>query len=187
MKEKIIDQSIIKKKYLKFIKSQEVPGEPFLNKVQQLEKFYLPISKFLHKNFIKSKGTIIIGLSGGQGSGKSTISKIMKIILKEKYKLNTVIFSIDDFYKTLDEREKMSKKISQLFLTRGVPGTHDTKILLNVLKKLKSVKFRKISVPKFDKSNDNRCKKKDWLKIKSKPDIVIFEGWCVGSEAQKKN
>ncbi len=186
MKEKIIDQSIIKKKYLKFIKSQEVPGEPFLNKVQQLEKFYLPISKFLHKNFIKNKGTIIIGLSGGQGSGKSTISKIMKIILKEKYNLNTVIFSIDDFYKTLDEREKMSKKISQLFLTRGVPGTHDTKILLNVLKKLKSVKFRKISVPKFDKSNDNRCKKKDWLKIKSKPDIVIFEGWCVGAEAQKK-
>ena len=186
MKEKIIDHSKIKKKYLKFIKSQELPGELFLNKTQQLEKFYLPISKFLHKNFIKNKSTIIIGLSGGQGSGKSTISKIIKIILKEKYKLNTVIFSIDDFYKTLNERKKMSKKISKLFLTRGVPGTHDTKILFKVLKKLKKIKFSKISVPKFDKSNDDRCKKKDWLKITSKPDIVIFEGWCVGAKAQRK-
>ena len=29
-----------------------------------------------------------------------------KIILKEGFKLNTVIFSIDDFYKTLKERKK---------------------------------------------------------------------------------
>ena len=52
----------------------------------------------------------IIGLTGGQGTGKSTISNIFKIILKEAYGLETVIFSIDDFYKTLKERKKMSKK-----------------------------------------------------------------------------
>ena len=31
----------------------------------------------------------------------------------------------------------MSIKISPLFATRGVPGTHDTKLLLNCLKGLK--------------------------------------------------
>ena len=78
-----------------------------------------------------------MGLTGGQGSGKSTISNILKIILKERFELNTVIFSIDDFYKTLNERKIMSKKINPLFLTRGVPGTHDTKLLFNCLQSIK--------------------------------------------------
>ena len=82
-------------------------------------------------------------MTGGQGSGKSTISNILKIILKEGFGLNTVIFSIDDFYKTLKERKKMSQKISPLFLTRGVPGTHDTKLLYKCLKKFKKKKFKK--------------------------------------------
>ena len=37
----------------------------------------------IYKNYIKNKKTKIIGLTGGQGSGKSTISNILKIILKE--------------------------------------------------------------------------------------------------------
>ena len=28
--------------------------------------------------------------------------------------------------------------------------------------------------------------KKKWQKVKKKPDIVIFEGWCVGVTATKK-
>ena len=41
-------------------------------------------------------------------------------------------------------------------------------------------------IPKFDKSIDDRSSKKKWLKVKKKPNIVIFEGWCVGVFAQKK-
>ena len=165
----------IKKKYLRFLKSQEVLSEPFRNKESQLNNFYLPISKNIFENFKKRKNTLIIGLSGGQGSGKSTISKILKIILKEVFKLKTVIFSIDDFYKTYSERKKMSHKISPLFLTRGVPGTHDTKLLFNVLKSLKSSNFKKILIPKFDKAIDDRLPKKKWQKVSQKPDIVIFK------------
>ena len=146
----------IKKEYLKFLSSQEVMSEPFRDKLIQLENFYLPISKMIKDEFIKRKKTKIIGLTGGQGTGKSTISNILKIILKEAYKLETVIFSIDDFYKTLNERKIMSKKISALFLTRGVPGTHDTKMLLNCLQTLKNDKFKNYIIPKFDKSNDDR-------------------------------
>jgi len=177
----------VKKKYLKFVKSQEILGETFRDKLGQLNNFYIPISKMIYKNYSKNKKTRIIGLAGGQGSGKSTISKILKIILKEKFNLEAVIFSIDDFYKTLKDREKMSKNISKLFLTRGVPGTHDTKMLLNCLKKLKRKSFNKILIPKFDKSRDNRYKKNKWIKVLKKPDVVIFEGWCVGAKAQKKN
>ena len=175
----------IEKKYLSFLKSQEILSEPFRNKVGQLNNFFLPISQRIYEKFVRSKKTIIIGLTGGQGSGKSTISNILKIILKEGFNLKTVIFSIDDFYKTYKDRKKMSYKINPLFLTRGVPGTHDAKLLINCLKKFKKKKFKKLLVPKFDKSIDDRLKKKKWQKVLTKPHVVIFEGWCVGATPQK--
>ena len=153
----------IKKKYLKFLKSQEIMSEPFRNKLGQLQKFYLPISKMINEEYLKSKRVKVIGLTGGQGSGKSTISNIIKIILKEGFNLETVIFSIDDFYKTLSERKKISKKISPLFLTRGVPGTHDTKMLLNCINNLKN-------------NNWNYNLESNWnYNLKIKNEIVIWK------------
>ena len=175
----------IRKNYLNFIKSQEVLSEPFRDKIGQLNNFYLPISKRISKKYLRSKKTQVIGLTGGQGAGKSTISKIIKIILNKGFNLETVIFSIDDFYKTFSERKKMNERISPLFLTRGVPGTHDTNRLFRCIKNLKSKNFKPIFIPKFDKANDDRMNKKEWLYIKKKPDIVIFEGWCVGAKPQK--
>ena len=186
MQNKVLSYQKVKKKYLKFLKSQEVLSEPFRDKIGQLNNFYIPIARMIHKSYLKNKRTNIIGLTGGQGSGKSTISKILKIILKENYNLNTVIFSIDDFYKTLKERESMSRKVSPLFLTRGVPGTHDTQMLLKCLLKLKKTNFQKLEIPKFDKSIDDRVPKNKWQKVNKKPNIAIFEGWCVGAEPQKK-
>ena len=81
----------------------------------------------------------------------------------------------------------MSEKVCNLFLTRGVPGTHDDRMLFSCLNGLKKKRFKKILIPKFDKSTDNRLKKNKWIKILKKPDIVIFEGWCVGAKAQKKS
>ena len=176
----------IKKRYLKFLKSQEITSEPFRDKQGQLKNFYLPICKKINSEYVKRKKTKIIGLSGGQGTGKSTISQILKIILKEGFNLETVIFSIDDFYKTRKDRKIMAKKISPLFLTRGVPGTHDAKMLFNCIKNLKKNRFKKVTVPKFDKSKDDRSPKSKWLEVKKKPNIVIFEGWCVGVTSQKE-
>lgn len=187
MSQKLSEFFRVKEKYLKFVKSQEILGDTFKDKIGQLNNFYFPICEMIYKDYLKNKKTKIIGLAGGQGSGKSTISQILKIILKEKYNLNVVTLSIDDFYKTLKDRVKMSKKISKLFLTRGVPGTHDTKMLFNCLNKLKKNSFNQILVPKFDKSLDDRCKKNKWIKISKKPDVVVFEGWCIGAKAQGKN
>lgn len=187
MSQKLSEFFRVKEKYLKFVKSQEILGDTFKDKIGQLNNFYFPICEMIYKDYLKNKKTKIIGLAGGQGSGKSTISQILKIILKERYNLNVVTLSIDDFYKTLKDRVKMSKKISKLFLTRGVPGTHDTKMLFNCLNKLKKNSFNQILVPKFDKSLDDRCKKNKWIKISKKPDVVVFEGWCIGAKAQGKN
>ena len=185
MEDNHLNYQKVKRNYLKFLNSQEVISEPFRDKLRQLESFYLPISKMIRDEYIKKKTTQVIGLTGGQGTGKSTISNILKIILKNAYNLKTVIFSIDDFYKTLQERKKMAKKIDNLFITRGVPGTHDTKMLLKCIQNLKNKNFKNTNIPKFDKSTDDRFQKKKWLKVKKKPNIVIFEGWCVGAVAQK--
>jgi len=53
----------VRNKYIKFIKSQEVLSEPFRDKIGQLNKFYIPISKMIYKNY-KTKKPLIIGLSG---------------------------------------------------------------------------------------------------------------------------
>tara|TARA_Y100001970_G_C14194461_1_gene837245 strand:+ start:215 stop:1102 length:888 start_codon:yes stop_codon:yes gene_type:complete len=176
--------SNLEKAYLKLLKKQETTGQPFYDKLNQLKNFYLPICDKIYNYYSNINRTLIIGLSGGQGSGKSTIAQILKIILQHKFNLNVVNFSIDDFYKTSSTRKKMSKSLHPLFKVRGVPGTHDSKMLYKIIKDLKAKRFHLIKIPKFDKSKDDRSNKKYWQKIKKKPNIIIFEGWCVGAKPQ---
>jgi D-glycerate 3-kinase len=182
---KTISASVLKKKYLSFLSSQEVQTEPFYDKLGQLKNFYLPICEKIHHDYQKNKKIKIIGLTGGQGAGKSTITQIIKLILNYKYNLKVVYFSIDDFYKTLKERNKLSKNVHKLFKTRGVPGTHDTKLLKKTFSDLVKKNFKPVSIPSFDKSKDDRVPKKKWKKIYKQPQIIIFEGWCVGAMPQK--
>jgi D-glycerate 3-kinase len=184
LKEKITN--ILEKKYLSFLATQEVKSEPFYDKLGQLNKFYLPICEKIYQDYTKNKKIKIIGLTGGQGAGKSTITQVIKIILETKYNLRVVYFSIDDFYKKSSERIKMSKKVHELFKTRGVPGTHDTDLIKKTFKNLIKKNFKSFTIPLFDKSKDDRCPKKKWQKIKKQPHIIIFEGWCVGAKPQKK-
>ena len=182
---KTISASVLKKKYLSFLSSQEVQTEPFYDKLGQLKNFYLPICEKIHHDYQKNKKIKIIGLTGGQGAGKSTITQIIKLILNYKYDLKVVYFSIDDFYKTLKERNKLSKNVHKLFKTRGVPGTHDTKLLKKTFSDLVKKNFKPVLIPSFDKSKDDRVPKKKWKKIYKQPQIIIFEGWCVGAIPQK--
>jgi D-glycerate 3-kinase len=178
--------NILEKKYLSFLAEQEARSEPFHDKLGQLNKFYLPICEKIFLDYKKNKKIKIIGLTGGQGAGKSTITQIIKLILEIKYSLNVVYFSIDDFYKTLKERIKLSKTVHQLFNTRGVPGTHDTNLIKKTFLKLTKKIFKPLAIPCFDKSCDDRFPKKKWQKIKRQPQIIIFEGWCVGAKPQEK-
>jgi D-glycerate 3-kinase len=175
--------SKVKKDCFKFISSQETKKDKFKNKDRMIKSFLIPISFWISKRVNKKK-PLIIGLAGGQGSGKTTISSILTLILQRYFKLNIFKVSIDDFYKTRKDRKLLSKKKHPLLMTRGVPGTHDIDLMLNFFKKIKNKKFKNLQVPKFDKAIDDRCIKKLWYKINSKPDVVIFEGWCVGAKAQ---
>ena len=85
---------MIKSEYLKFLKKKEVVGRPIVDKIGKLKTFYLPLSKWIYSIYHKDKKTKIIGLSGGQGAGKSTITSILKFIFKKKIWVRFMCFFI---------------------------------------------------------------------------------------------
>ena len=176
----------VKKKCFHFISSQETKKEKFKNKEKMIKSFLIPICFWINKSKPKNK-TFIIGLAGGQGTGKTTISSLIRLILSNYFRLNVFKVSIDDFYRTRKERLKLSKLKHPLLLTRGVPGTHDIDMMIKLFHNVKKDKFNSMLIPKFDKSIDDRCNKKLWFKIKKKPDVLILEGWCVGAKPENKN
>ena len=186
MKSTIECYNKVNKDCFKFIKSQETAKEKFKNKEKMIKSFLVPISFWIASK-AKNKKPFIVGLGGGQGIGKTTITSIISIILKKYFKLNVFKISIDDFYKTKKERILLSKNVHPSLITRGVPGTHDVSSMFSFFKRVKSKNFRALKLPKFNKAIDDRYNKKLWHSIKKKPDIIIFEGWCVGARAEKNN
>jgi len=176
----------VKQDCFKFIKSQETKTNKFKDKNKMLKSYLIPTC-FWIVNKSNKKSPLIIGIGGGQGTGKTTITSIIYLILRRYFKLKVFKISIDDFYKTRKDRKKLSITKHPLLITRGVPGTHDYRIIYEFFKKIKNKKFSKLRLPKFDKSKDDRCNKKLWYKINSRPDVIILEGWCVGAKAQKNS
>jgi D-glycerate 3-kinase len=173
----------VKSDCYKFIKSQETSKEKFSNKDKMLKSFLIPVSFWIAKK-ADNKKPYFVGLAGGQGTGKTTISSIIKIILEKYFKLKVFKISIDDFYKTRKERIALSKKVHPMLLTRGVPGTHDINMMLDFFKKSKAKKFKSMKLPNFNKAIDDRFPKNKWNTINKRPDVIIFEGWCVGATAE---
>jgi len=174
----------IKKDYLRLLGKEKISNKSKKEKIVSLKRNYIPISFWIEEKYKEKGKTLFLGLSGGQGSGKTTIVGIMKIILEKFFKRKVYTISIDDFYKTLKERNQMSRTIHPLFKTRGVPGTHDIKLIKKLFNFIKRRKFKKFKLPKFDKSIDDRAKRKYWTSVKKRPEIIILEGWCVGAKPQ---
>ena len=176
----------VKKDCLKFIKSQETKADKFKNKERMIKSYLIPLCFWISKKSTK-KRPFFVGLAGGQGTGKTTISSLIKIILTKYFKLKVFRISIDDFYKTRKERINLSKRVHPMLLTRGVPGTHDINMMLSFFRKTKSKKFKRLRLPTFNKAIDDRFSRKRWYDLKVRPDVIIFEGWCVGAKSEKNN
>jgi len=162
------------------LSEEKIPYDENLFKI--LKNIYIPLCAYLtnkHKN-----KPLIIGINGSQGSGKSTITKILQAIIETSFKMKVVSFSIDDLYLTKNQRESLAKETHPLLITRGVPGTHDVKLGISILRKLLEGKHSEIRIPRFDKSIDDRLPEPSWSSVNGTCDIIIFEGWCVGSQPE---
>lgn len=127
----------------------------------------------------------MLGINGAQGTGKSTLADFLRLAAESIFDWRIAVLSIDDFYYTLDERKSLSADVHPLLLTRGVPGTHDTDMLARCLDRLRQLdKNERIALPRFDKATDDRAHESRWPCVEGPIDLVILEGWCIGTLAQ---
>jgi len=126
----------------------------------------------------------LLGLSGLQGSGKSSLAREIKG-LAESRGIATEVLSLDDFYYARAEREVLAKEVHPLLRTRGVPGTHEIELLMSVLAGMRDASPRlPLPYPRFDKGRDTRMPPSRWPSITRAPRLVVLEGWALGLRPQ---
>ncbi|MBE9130199.1 MULTISPECIES: glycerate kinase [unclassified Coleofasciculus] len=158
---------------------------PFFNSTTQaatlvcLWNLWLPLSMQLASIRQQLRRPLIQGILGGQGTGKTTLAVVLKLILAQ-LGYRTLGFSLDDLYKTYEERQRLQAEDSRL-IWRGPPGTHDVELGLQVLDFLRSPHPQDaILVPRFDKSAWGGAGDRTTPEQVENVDIVLFEGWFAG-------
>lgn len=126
----------------------------------------------------------VLGLTGAQGSGKTTLSRLLALLL-EKRRLASAPLSLDDLYLTHAERRRLREQCGW-YRFRGPFGTHDLALGLEILRGLRHCREGEIvHVPVFDKSlnggDGDRLPADQWRAVAGPLDVVLFEGWCLGA------
>lgn len=149
-----------------------------------IQEHFLPLAEWVRRQR-RPGATFMLGISGAQGTGKSTLADLLRRVLDGVHDWNVALLSLDDVYLTQAERRQLADSVHPLLMTRGVPGTHDTNLLRDCLDGLRRLGLgEKMSLPRFDKSADDRAGVAEWPAIEGPVDLVILEGWCVGAVAQ---
>lgn len=126
----------------------------------------------------------LIGINGAQGTGKSTLAKLLSSLLTSNGQ-RVVNLSIDDFYYSKAKRQQLAEDIHPLLSSRGVPGTHDVDLALQLFAQLAAAgPEQQITLPGFDKSLDDCLAVDACQKVRGPIDIIILEGWFIGAKPQ---
>lgn len=150
-------------------------------KLEQLpEALALTLSHAVDGYCRDAKGCQVVGLTGGQGTGKSTLARVMSVMLEQGFQRRTVVVSLDDYYLPHGARQALAERVHPLLASRGVPGTHDVPALQEALRGLRE--GRHVELLEFNKAHDDRSPvTRGWDGVN---DVVLLEGWCVGARAQ---
>lgn len=166
-----------------YLRDEQLPAA-YLDDVR---RYYLPLGAVLARLEKARNETLVVGVQGGQGTGKSTLARLLGLILSAEYGLRVAELSLDDIYLTRDERHELAQTVHPLLATRGVPGTHDIELGLATLNALREARDGDVVVlPRFDKSRDDRRPRKQWDAVAGPVDIVVLEGWCLGAPPQEE-
>ncbi|KAJ3016289.1 UNVERIFIED_CONTAM: hypothetical protein HDU68_012284 [Siphonaria sp. JEL0065] len=129
---------------------------------------------------------LVVGVSGPQGSGKTTLTTSLVQILKNNHNLRAVSFSLDDLYLTFADQIKLrdANPNNPLLEFRGNPGTHDLDLGLAVFHSLTTNTTKTTKIPKYEKAlnsgRGDRLNETEWTDAELPIDIILFEGWCLG-------
>lgn len=127
----------------------------------------------------------LIGINGAQGSGKTTLAHWLVRALRERYALRAQVLSLDDFYLPRADRLRLAQQRHPLLATRGVPGTHDAALGLDVITALRGLGAgERLRLPAFSKAADDRRADTESPSVEGPFDLLLFEGWCVATPPQ---
>ncbi len=141
-----------------------------------------PLAAWIAARAAATDRPLVVGVSGAQGSGKSTLCRVLELLLGE-HGLHAATLSLDDLYLTRPERAGLARTVHPLFATRGVPGTHDVALGHAVLEGARAGQAGLV-LPRFDKAADDRAPEAAWLVLAAPVDVLLFEGWCMGARPQ---
>jgi hypothetical protein len=139
------------------------------------------VTKALDDALCSGRTTPILAISGLQGSGKSTLAAQV-VELARGRGLRAAAQSIDDTYLTRAQRQRLADRVHPLLATRGPPGTHDLPLALDTLDAASS--GQPFHLPRFDKLADERVDEAQWERIDGRLDLLVFEGWFLGTPAE---
>jgi D-glycerate 3-kinase len=141
--------------------------------------FWLPLAMQLASLRQQLARPLIQGILGGQGTGKTTLAAVLRVIL-DHFGYRTLSLSLDDLYKTYAERQQLQQQDPRI-IWRGPPGTHDVELGKQLLDQLRQPNLnRPVLVPRFDKSAYRGIGDRTFPEPVEGVDIVLFEGWFVG-------
>ena len=149
-------------------------------------RWYAGVTQSLARRAKTAETAPIVGFTGCQGSGKSTLVPLMANVMREFHGVSAVVLSLDDFYLTKAARAALAASIHPLFATRGVPGTHDLALLNETITALRLARAA-VPVPTFDKARDNRTEMVHWRQVSAPTQLILLEGWCIGLSPQKES
>jgi D-glycerate 3-kinase len=153
--------------------------------VEDTACYYQDIAAHLMAVHRKRGRPLVLGVCGTQASGKSTMALVLQKIMAEAGGLSVACFSLDDLYLSSARRQELAVTVHPLLRTRGVPGTHDVDLGVQLIKRLVSaLPGEQTAIPVFDKATDNPRAADRWRIFTGRADVVIFEGWCVGAVPQ---
>lgn len=121
----------------------------------------------------------VIAISGGQGTGKSTLAKLLVCELRARG-IHCTAVSLDDYYLPRQDRQQLASTVHPLLAQRGVPGTHDIQRAIRDARQV--LAGQAVALPVFDKALDDRLADKPEQHIQ----LLIVEGWCLGLSAQSE-
>lgn len=154
--------------------------------IETVWRVYLPLAQWVvEQSKLGSEKVFVLGVNGAQGSGKSTLCVLLQAILETGFGQRVALLSLDDFYHTRTERQRLARCVHPLLSTRGVPGTHDMVLGCQTLASLQAAdKQTATPLPVFDKAIDDRIPWERWPVFQGRPNIILFEGWCVGARPE---
>lgn len=144
------------------------------------QEITLPLAGWLAQR--ARSGRVIGAFSGAPGSGKSTLVHVLGLLLPRLFGRSVAGFSLDDVYLTKAERAALARDVHPLFMTRGVPGTHDLELAHRVIDELEAADAEHVAwVPRFDKLADDRAPRQQWVRVAEPVDVILLDGWCWGA------